>query len=108
MSDGDIDYSDIPPLGKSFFNKARVVWPPPKKQLSIRLDIDVLEWLKGYGRGYQTRINHILRAAMEGEAPRRQRPATHRSFKQFLLGKRPSLKGPDLQHDKSPMRNVTL
>ena len=76
MSDAKIDYSDIPPLGKSFFTKATASWPPAKKQLSIRLDADVLEWLKAEGRGYQTRINHILRAAMEGQPPRRQRPAT--------------------------------
>jgi uncharacterized protein (DUF4415 family) len=77
MTDAEIDYSDIPPLGKAFFTRARVAWPPPKKQLSIRLDADVLEWLKAQGRGYQTRINHILRAAMEGQPSRRPRPAAH-------------------------------
>lgn len=65
MNDADIDYSDIPPLGKSFFTKATVAWPPVKKQLTIRLDADVLEWLKAGRRGYQTRVNHILRVAME-------------------------------------------
>jgi len=75
IADADIDYSDIPPLGKAFFKKATVAWPPAKKQLSIRLDADVLDWLKAQGRGYQTRINRILRAAMEGQ-PRRPRPAT--------------------------------
>jgi uncharacterized protein (DUF4415 family) len=67
MKDSDIDYSDIPPLDKSFFKKATVPWPPVKHQLTIRLDADVLAWLKANGRGYQTRINHILRAAMEGK-----------------------------------------
>jgi uncharacterized protein (DUF4415 family) len=43
MTDADIDYSDIPPLGKAFFTKARAAWPPAKKQLSIRLDTDVLD-----------------------------------------------------------------
>jgi uncharacterized protein (DUF4415 family) len=76
MTDADIDYSDIPPLGKAFFRKATTAWPPAKKQLSIRLDADVLEWLRAQGRGYQTRINRILRAAMEGQPPRRPRPAT--------------------------------
>jgi uncharacterized protein (DUF4415 family) len=65
MQDTDIDYSDNPPLDKSFFTKATMAWPPVKKQLTIRLDADVLEWLKTGGRGYQTRINHILRVAME-------------------------------------------
>ena len=77
MTDADIDYSDIPPLGKGFFKKATAPWPPAKKQLSIRLDEDVLDWLKAPGKGYQTRINRILRAAMEGQPPRRPRPATH-------------------------------
>lgn len=76
MTDAEIDYSDIPPLSRSFFTKARVPWPPAKKQLSIRLDADVLNWLKSQGRGYQTRINRILRAAMEGEPARRSRPTT--------------------------------
>jgi uncharacterized protein (DUF4415 family) len=77
MIDADIDYSDIPPLGKGFFTKATAPWPPAKKQLSIRLDADVLDWLKAQGRGYQTRINHILRAAMESQHLRRPNPATH-------------------------------
>jgi len=42
IADADIDYSDIPPLGKAFLKKATVAWPPAKKQLSIRLDADVL------------------------------------------------------------------
>jgi uncharacterized protein (DUF4415 family) len=68
-----IDYSDIPPLGDEFFAKATAAWPPTKHQLTIRLDADVLDWLKANGRGYQTRINHILRAAMESKPPRRSR-----------------------------------
>jgi len=73
MKDGEIDYSDIPPLDKSFFTKATESWPPAKQQLTIRLDADVLMWLKAHGRGYQTRINRILRAAMEGHSQRRSR-----------------------------------
>lgn len=68
MRDSEIDYSDIPPLDKSFLKKATVAWPPVKKQLTIRLDADVLDWVKGQGRGYQTRINRILRVAMESQA----------------------------------------
>ncbi len=65
MTDADIDYSDIPALDDAFFAKAIQIWPPAKQQLTIRLDADVLDWLKANGRGYQTRINRILRAAME-------------------------------------------
>jgi uncharacterized protein (DUF4415 family) len=89
MKDSDIDYSDIPPLGAEFFKRATAAWPPPKQQLTIRLDADVLDWLKGNGRGYQTRINHILRAAMESAPPRRshskpvpkRNPRTSRALK---------------------------
>ena len=70
-----IDYSDIPPLGEEFFAKATAVWPPAKHQLTIRLDADVLNWLKANGKGYQTRINRILRAAMESKPPRPSRSA---------------------------------
>ena len=76
MKDSDIDYSDIPPLDNSFFKKATEAWPPTKQQLTIRLDADVLKWLKAHGRGYQTRINRILRAVMESQGPHRVRPPT--------------------------------
>jgi len=73
MTDADIDYSDIPALDKSFLKKATTPWPPVKKQLTIRLDADVLAWLKLHGKGYQTRINRILRVVMESQPPRRSR-----------------------------------
>lgn len=77
MKDAEIEYSDIPPLDKSFFTKATESWPPTKRQLTIRLDADVLKWLKARGKGYQTRIIRILRAAMESQGPRtRSRSAT--------------------------------
>ena len=69
-----IDYSDIPPLGEEFFSKAKQAWPPAKEQLTIRLESDVLKWLKANGRGYQTRINRILRAAMESQGTEAKRP----------------------------------
>jgi uncharacterized protein (DUF4415 family) len=76
MKDSDIDHSEVPPLGKEFFKKATVPWPPAKQQLTIRLDKDVLAWLRAAGRGYQTRINRILRAAMESQpAPRSSSPS---------------------------------
>ena len=67
MKDADIDYSDIPRLDKSFLKKATMPWPPEKKQLTIRLDADVLDWLKRHGKGYQTRINRILRVVLESQ-----------------------------------------
>lgn len=56
-----IDYSEIPALTEAWLS------PSPKKQLTIRLDADVLDWLKKQGRGYQTRINRILRYVMENQ-----------------------------------------
>lgn len=49
MRDADIDYSDIAPLDETFLKKAKVAWPPVK-QLTIRLDADVLDWLEGAGQ----------------------------------------------------------
>ena len=68
MKDEDIDYSDIPEVDAAFFEKARVVVPPGKKQVTVRLDSDVLAWLKDQGRGYQTRINAIRRAYYDAHA----------------------------------------
>ena len=65
LRDEDIDYSDIPELDNDFFRQARVVVSPGKQQLTIRLDADVLAWLKAQGKGYQSRINAILRAYYE-------------------------------------------
>lgn len=68
LRDSDIDYSDIPKLGKSFWKNARLTLPEPKDRLTIRVDHDVVQWLKKNGRGYQTRINAILRSYMEAQS----------------------------------------
>jgi uncharacterized protein (DUF4415 family) len=75
LTDKTIDYTDIPALDEEFLSCAvQVPWPPEKRQLTIRLDEDVLAWLKSLGKGYQTRINRILRVAMESRraTPRRR------------------------------------
>jgi uncharacterized protein (DUF4415 family) len=66
MSDGKIDYSDIPPLDDAFWKNAvrNPFYKPTKTSTTIRVDSDVLAWLKSQGKGYQTRINSILREAM--------------------------------------------
>ena len=74
MKDKDIDYSDIPALDNSFFTRPTVQWPPAKEQVTVRLDKDVLDWLKAYGKGYQTRMNRILRAVMDQQPPRSTPP----------------------------------
>ena len=70
LRDANIDYSDIPALDAAFFRDARVVVPPGKKQLTVRLDADVLAWLQAQGKGYHSRINAILRAYYEAHQDR--------------------------------------
>jgi len=63
--DREIDTGDIPPAldwSKAVVGK---FYRPIKKPLTIRVDADVLAWLKGQGKGYQTRINALLRSSME-------------------------------------------
>lgn len=64
MKDEDIDYSDIPELDEAFFKNAEVRLPS-KQAVTMRLDSDVLAWFKKQGKGYQTRINQLLRRYME-------------------------------------------
>ncbi len=61
-----IDTSDIPPLTDEFFAKAvrNPYYRPVKQSTTVRIDADVLAWLRSQGAGYQTRINAILRRAM--------------------------------------------
>ena len=61
MTDADIDYSDIPPLDESFFNKEMVTLPQKKDSITLRIDHDVLEFYKHQGRRYQTLINAVLK-----------------------------------------------
>jgi uncharacterized protein (DUF4415 family) len=64
--DSEIDFSDIPPLPESFWRNAirNPFYRPVKQQLTVRLDADVVAWLRRQGRGYQTRLNQVLRKAM--------------------------------------------
>ena len=68
MKDGDIDLSDVPEITPDMFAKSivrRGLKPRTKTQLTLRVDSDVLEWYKKQGRGYQTKINLLLRAYMQ-------------------------------------------
>lgn len=59
MPDSEIDYSDIPPLDESFWQNAvrNPFYKPTKTATTVRIDSDVLAWLKASGKGYQTRLN---------------------------------------------------
>jgi uncharacterized protein (DUF4415 family) len=74
MKDEEIDFTDIPQTAD--WSKAVVgkFYRPIKKSLTIRVDADVLAWLRGQGKGYQTRINALLRKAMEAASSRRRVP----------------------------------
>jgi len=65
LKDKDVDSSDIPKLDKSFFDNAQIRMPQQKKAISIRLDADVIDWFKKSGKGYQTKINAVLRSYAE-------------------------------------------
>jgi len=55
---------DAPGTDEAFWKDAKVVWPSRKETVTIRLDADLLAWLRRE-RGYQTRINAILRTYMK-------------------------------------------
>jgi len=71
--DSEIDFSEIPELTESFWKNAVKIpyYRPVKQQVTVRLDADVVAWLKHKGRGYQTRLNQVLRKAMISEARNR-------------------------------------
>ncbi|MBU1150162.1 MAG: BrnA antitoxin family protein [Proteobacteria bacterium] len=69
MKDRDIDFSDVPELNDDFFEEA-TLWPGKKKQITIRLDPDVVDFFKTKGRGYQSSINAALRRYMEAQQRR--------------------------------------
>jgi uncharacterized protein (DUF4415 family) len=57
----DADEQDL----KADWTQARLIMPKPKKSIHLRIDGDIPDWLKSQGKGYQTRINAILRQYMD-------------------------------------------
>ncbi len=67
MSEGDVLEAaradvDALPTTAADWTHAKLVLPPGKEPVTLRLDRDVLAWFRHPGRGYQTRINAVLRA----------------------------------------------
>ena len=60
MKDEDIDFSDIPELDETFWQKAELVEPDRTVQITMRVKRSVLTYFKAAGKGYQTRINRVL------------------------------------------------
>lgn len=81
MPDADVDFGDIPRQNPDDAKWKKAVvgkfYRPLKAPVSLRLDADVLDWLKSKGAGYQSRINVMLRERMNAERntgqPRRER-----------------------------------
>ncbi len=65
MSDDDIDTTDIPEVTDFSHAERGKFFRPIKKQVTLRLDMDLIEFFKAQGAGYQTRINSALRTFME-------------------------------------------
>jgi len=72
-TDATIDFSDMPEVVDWTGAEIGRFYRPTKRPVTIRLDHDVIEWLKSYGRGYQTKANLLLRHAMESsrQAPQK-------------------------------------
>jgi len=72
--DNEIDCSDIPPLTDEFFERAirNPFYKPTKTQTSVRIDTDLLVWLKSQGKGWQKRMNAALRETMLREFKQRK------------------------------------
>jgi uncharacterized protein (DUF4415 family) len=70
MPDDKIDLTDAPEVREWRGAVVGKFYRPIKRPVTIRVDADVLAWLKRQGRGYQTRINKLLREAMEGKRRR--------------------------------------
>lgn len=72
MKDEDIDLSDIPEMNDEFFRDATLMMPEPKASVTLRVDREVLDWFKSRGKGYQTRINAVLKAYVAAHRERRK------------------------------------
>jgi len=72
LPDDQIDTSDIPELPPEAWKDAvrGRFYRPVKQPISLRLDADVVAWLKKRGKGYQTRVNSILRQTMLADTKR--------------------------------------
>ena len=67
---------DEGPLATAWESTVMVGLPPAKQDIHIRLDGDILDWFKARGRGYQTRINAVLRAFVQTRQRVERKPAT--------------------------------
>lgn len=60
LEDKNIDFSDIPELDKTFWQRAELIEPDLTEQITLRVKRSVLAYFKAPGKGYQTRMNRVL------------------------------------------------
>jgi len=75
MRDEDIDFSDIPEITDEMWETAEIV-RVPKKGIYIKLDEDVLDFFKSQGKGYQTRINAVLKHFVKTQHRKKRKKVT--------------------------------
>jgi uncharacterized protein (DUF4415 family) len=92
MPNSEIDLSDNPELDMAFFENAELRMPKAKKPISLRLDDDVFNWFRHQGKGYQTRINAVLRLYMQARSSASKSPGPmHKSTYRRHSAKRHAL-----------------
>ncbi|QGM98579.1 BrnA antitoxin family protein [Methylocystis parvus] len=64
------DAPEAESLGVDFWDDARVVMPPGKTSVHLRLDSDIVDWFKSRGKGHLTRMNAVLRAYVDAQKGR--------------------------------------
>ena len=72
LPDAEIDCSDAPELDNWSESVVGKFYRPVKQAITIRLDSDVVSWLKSGGKGYQSRANAILRQVMSQQSMQRK------------------------------------
>ena len=65
--DEDIDFSDIPELYETFWQRAELIEPDLTEQITLRVKRSVLAYFKAPGKGYQTRINQVLESYVRAQ-----------------------------------------
>ncbi len=65
MQDEEIDYSDIPPLSASFFQRAQLWRSRQKVTVTVEMGADVLEWFQTVGDNWEAKVQAALRLYVE-------------------------------------------
>jgi uncharacterized protein (DUF4415 family) len=86
--DRDIDFCDAPPVLDWSGAEIGKFYRPAKKPVTMRLDSDIIDWLKADGRGYQTKANWLLRHAMLHFTKRNGRNKRKRAPRRHILNRR--------------------